>query len=323
MKCVRLNKVDTNRPIDVNVSVLIISFNTRALTLQCLRSVHEQTRGVEYEVVVVDNASDDGSADAIAAEFPSVRLIRLEENIGFARANNLAAKSALGRYLLLLNPDTVILDGAIQKAVAFADANPRAGIVGGRTYFGDHRLNYNSCHGAPTPWSQLCKGLGLSAVFRRSRLFDPESLGPWQRDDVREVDAVTGCFLLIERDLWNRLGGFDESFFMYGEDTDLCLRAARLGRASMICPDCTLIHYGGQSDRVRADKMVRLFRAKAQLIRKHWSPAWVGFGVWTLRVWAFTRMAGLRLLSLLTPRRRGAFAAWREIGLRSDQYCGA
>jgi N-acetylglucosaminyl-diphospho-decaprenol L-rhamnosyltransferase len=315
--------MDTNRPIDVDVSILIISFNTRELTLGCLRSVQEQTRGVEYEVVVVDNASNDGSADAIAGDFPWVQLVRLSENIGFARANNLAAKSARGRYLLLLNPDTVILDGAVQKAVAFADANPRAGIVGGRTYFADHRLNYNSCHGAPTPWSQLCKGLGLSALFRRSRLFDPESLGNWERDDVREVDAVTGCFLLIDRELWNALRGFDESFFMYGEDTDLCLRAAELGRACMICPDCTLIHYGGQADSVRAEKMIRLFRAKAQLFRKHWSPAAAWFGVRMLRTWAFTRMAGLRLLSLLAPRRRGAYAAWREIWLRGDQYCGA
>jgi GT2 family glycosyltransferase len=169
----------------------------------------------------------------------------------------------------------------------------------------------------------LCKGLGLSAVFRRSRLFDPESLGPWQRDDVREVDAVTGCFLLTERALWDELKGFDESFFMYGEDTDLCLRAAKAGRPCVVCPDCTLIHYGGQSDRVRADKMVRLFQAKARLMRKHWSPAWVAFGVWNLRLWAFTRMAAMAVLSMVAPRRQSAYAAWREIWLRSDQYCGA
>ena len=314
--------MDPNRSIDADVSVLIISFNTCELTLGCLRSVQEQTRGVGYEVVVVDNASNDGSADAIAREFPSVRLVRLAENVGFARANNLAAKEARGRYLLLLNPDTVILDGAIQKAVAFADAHPRSGIVGGRTFFADRRLNYTSCHGAPTPWSQLCKGLGLSSLFRRSRWFDPESLGGWERDDVRKVDAVTGCFLLIRRPLWDELRGFDESFFMYGEDTDLCLRAGKLGAACMICPDCTLIHYGGSSERVRADKMVRLFRAKAQLFHKHWSPAAARFGVATLRMWAFTRMAALRVLSTLTPRRQEAYAAWREVYSRRDQYCG-
>ncbi|MEO6436725.1 MAG: glycosyltransferase family 2 protein [Tepidisphaeraceae bacterium] len=304
------------------MSILIISFNTRELTLNCIRSVQEQTRGVKHEVMVIDNASNDGSADSIALAFPDVKLTRLTENIGFARANNLAASQAQGRYLLLLNPDTVILDGAVQKAVAFADANPRAGIVGGRTYFGDRRLNYNSCHGAPTPWSQFCKGLGLSALFRRSRLFDPESLGRWERDNVREVDAVTGCFLLIERKLWNELAGFDESFFMYGEDTDLCLRARQQGRVCMICPDCTLIHHGGQSEKVRADKMIRLFRAKAQLFRKHWSPAAARFGVSMLRTWAFTRMAALRVLSLLTPGRQGAYAQWREIYLRRDQYSG-
>ena len=307
----------------MDVSILIVSYNTRELTLRCLRSVYEQTRRVSFGVIVCDNASSDGSAHAIAKEFPQVQLESLPQNAGFARANNLIAQQAKGNYLLLLNPDTEILDEAVQKAVAFAQAHPSVGIVGGRTYFADRRLNPSSCHGAPTPWSMLCKGLGLSSLFRSSRVFDSESLGPWQRDEVREVDAVTGCFLLIKRELWETLGGFDESFFMYGEDTDLCIRARKLSHTCVICPDCTLIHHGGQSEKVRAEKMIRLFRAKAQLCRKHWSRASAWFGLLMLRTWAFTRMAALSVLRRVKPERAASYAAWREVWLRGDEYCRA
>src|SRR5687768_13513466 len=131
----------------MDVSILIISYNTRQLTLRCLRSVYEQTREVSFEVIVCDNASSDGSADAISREFPQVQLVALAENVGFARANNMIAQQeARGKYLLLLNPDTEILEGAVQKAVAFAEGKPDAGVVGGRTYFADRRLNQTSCH---------------------------------------------------------------------------------------------------------------------------------------------------------------------------------
>jgi N-acetylglucosaminyl-diphospho-decaprenol L-rhamnosyltransferase len=305
----------------MDVSILIISYNTVELTLECIESVYAQTRDISFEVIVLDNDSVDGSADAIARRFPQVKLFCPGENLGFARGNNLAARlGATGRYLLLLNPDTLILDGAIQKVVAFADQHPKAGIVGGRTFFDDGTLNYNSCHGRPTLWSLICLGTGLASLFRRSRWLNPESLGSWKRDTVREVDAVTGCFLLINRALWDELGGFDESFFMYGEDTDLCLRAWAMGRSCMICPDAKLIHYGAQSDRVRPDKMVRLFRAKSRLFWKHWSPRTAPWGVSALKMWAFTRMAAFQFLRQIQPSRDSAYVTWREIWDRRAEF---
>ena len=211
------------------LSILVVSYNTRELTLACLESVYAQTTDLDFEVIVVDNASEDGSAKSIADAFPQVKVIESVENLGFARANNLAARSASGEYLLLLNSDTVVLDRAINRILNFARVRPEAGIVGGRTVFADGSLNASSCHGRQTPWGLFCLGTGLAAVFRGSRWFDPESLGSWQRDTVAEVDAVSGCFLLIRRELWEKLGGFDESFFMYGEDMDLCLRAGIRG----------------------------------------------------------------------------------------------
>jgi N-acetylglucosaminyl-diphospho-decaprenol L-rhamnosyltransferase len=296
-----------------SLSIFIISHNTRELTLACLRSLFAQTCGIKFEVIVADNASADGSAEAIADTFPTVRLLEPGVNLGFAAGNNLAARHARGEFLLLLNPDTVLLNDSVAAAVAFARSNPDAGIVGGRTLFADGTLNPSSCHGRPTPWSLFCAGVGLSSVFRRSRWFDPESLGRWQRDTVREVPAVTGCFLLIRRELWERLGGFDEAFFMYGEETDLCLRAAKLGQRCVICPEAQLVHYGGRSERARADKMVKLFRAKAQLFERHWDPRWIGFGITMLKLWALTRMVAFGLASLVNPKRRESYETWRKV----------
>jgi N-acetylglucosaminyl-diphospho-decaprenol L-rhamnosyltransferase len=304
----------------MDVSILIISFNTRALTLDSLASVVAQTRCVSYEVIVVDNASSDGSADAIAEQYPQVRLVRLQQNIGFARANNLAAKEAAGDFLLLLNPDTVVLDGAVQKALQFARGQSGEIVVGARTFFKDGSLNYNSCHGQPTPWSLLCQASGLTSIFRKSAIFAPESLGSWRRDTQREVDAVSGAFLLISRKLWNTLNGFDESFFMYGEDTDLCLRAWKAGAKCVLRPDVTLIHYGAASDRVRPDKMVRLFRAKVQLLLKHWRPSSVRFGVGMLKAAAFSRMLATGAVQWMEPARREQYLTWREIWRRRLEF---
>lgn len=309
-------------PIPMDVSILVVSYNTRDLTLECLASVYAQTHNIAFEVIVVDNASTDGSADAIAEQYPQAKLVRRTDNIGFAGGNNLAAREARGEFLLLLNPDTVIRDRAVEKVVEFARNRPDAGIVGGRTFFPDGSLNYTSCHGRPTPWSLLCMGTGISSVLRGSRLFDPESLGGWKRDTVREVDAVTGCFLLIRRALWEELGGFDEQFFMYGEETDLCLRGWKAGYRSLICPDATLIHYGGMSEPTRADKMIKLFRAKSQLFEKHWHPATRWFGRAMLRLWVATRVGATGALQLAGSSKAGAHEVWLEIWRRRAEWSG-
>jgi hypothetical protein len=250
-------------------------------------------------------------------------LIRLQSNVGFASANILAARDARGEFLLLLNPDTVVLDGAVDKLVGFARANPQAHICGGRTVFADGQLNGASCWRRPTPWSVLCIGLGLTSLFPHSRIFARESYGSWRRDSVREVDIVSGCFLLIRRAAWEELCGFDPAFFMYGEDADLCLRARRLGYRCLITPDAQIVHQGGASEKVRADKMVRLLTAKAQLFRRHWPAGLVPFGLQMLKLWAFTRMAALGLLQRVQPRRRDSFEAWRDIWRRRREFLRA
>lgn len=323
MCCTPSFKVETvpNGEFGVDVTVIIVSYNTRDLTLACLDSVLEQTTGVSFQVLVVDNHSHDESPEAIHDSFPSVDLISLENNIGFGAANNLAAKRATGRFLLLLNPDTVILDGAIQRIVSFADQNPDYGIYGGRTLFEDGTLNPTSCWGRPTPWGLFCMSTGLSVIFPGSRVFDRETYGGWARDTVREVDIVTGCFLLIRKPLWDDLCGFDPEFFMYGEDADLCLRANQLGHRSVICPQACLIHHGGRSESVPADKLVKLLDAKRRLYRRHWTGPWPRAAVWMQATWVLARLAAWTLLGVFrTPHSLAKADTLRTVWSRRAEW---
>ena len=255
----------------VDVSILIISFNTIDLTRACLASVYAEAGDHSFEVIVVDNDSADGSAGMVRSEFPQATLFALDENLGFGRANNLAAEHAAGDRVLLLNSDTVVLDGAIDRLLDFADAHPEARVYGGRSLFADGSLNPTCCWGKPTLWNEFCLASGLSSVFAGSTFFNGRYLGDWQRDSVREVDVISGSYLLMDAPLWAQLEGFDTRFFMYGEDVDLCLRANQAGGQCLFTPASQIIHHGGGSERVVADKMVRLLKAKVQLYEKHWS----------------------------------------------------
>ena len=309
---------DAPRP---EVSILVVSYNTRELTLAAIGSAAAETH-VAHEIIVVDNASADGSAAAIAAHSTSPRVVALGDNIGFARANNVAARAATGDYLLLLNPDTIVRDGAIDKLLAFARANPQAQIWGGRTLFADGRLNPSSCWRRMTLWNLFCRASGLTGIFAGSSIFNGEAMAGWPRDTVREVDIVSGCFLLVRRDFWQRLGGFDPTFFMYGEEADLCLRARALGARPMITPEATIVHFGGASEATRSSKMVRLLAAKTTLIDRHMSPITRPVARALLKLWPLTRWLALTAMATLTGNERARHAAttWREIWNRRDEW---
>jgi hypothetical protein len=285
-----------------DVSIIVVSYCTREMTLACLASIIAQTRVVDYEVIVVDNASTDGSAEAIAGAFPQFKLIASQANLGFAVANNHAAQFARGEYILLLNPDTVVLDGAIDKLVAFARRRPEAGIWGGRTLYGDGRLNSTSCWGRMTPWSVTCFALGLTKLFRNSMVFNPEAMGTWQRDTVRRVDIVTGCFFLMGRQLWRQLGGFDPTYFMYGEEADLCLRAYEKGTKPLIDPSAAIVHYGSASDTSTSEKRVKVYTGKVTLMRLHWNPVLAAIGIQTLLMACLMRSFAFGLYGRLFRR---------------------
>ena len=298
------SKAELSSPtIDLDLSIIIVSYNTRDMTLECIDSVLRETTTARYEIIVVDNASADGSAEAIRIKYPTIRLIETGENIGFARANNLAAVSATGRRILLLNPDTVILNHAIDSLYEFALENPECRIWGGRTVFGNGALNPQSCWGRMTLWSTFCNVLGLSQL-KGSMFFNPEEYGRWQRDSIRTVDIVTGCFFLIDSDLWKQLKGFDPIFFMYAEEADLCLRAQRFGAKPKINPSATIIHYGGASERDRVDQKIKLLAGKNTLIRRHWSAPTYFAGRLLFLMFPLTRYIGYSTLGVPVAQRR-------------------
>ncbi len=296
---------------DAELSIVVVSYGTRALTLECLQSIVRETRDTTYEVIVVDNASPDGSAEAIAAAFPAFRVFAQKQNLGFGAACNVAAREAKGRYLLFLNPDTVVLDHALDRLVAFAKRRPEAGIWSGRTLFDDGTLNPMSCWHRETLWTLFCRASGLATFFRRSPLFHGHTYAGWNRDSERAVDVVGGGFLLIAREAWERLGGFAPEFFMYGEDADLCIRAHGLGYHPAFTPEATIIHHGGGTRRDDATKITQVLTARARIIRKHFPRAAQGLALALLATGPFIG----QLSGTLFPR-----AVWRRVWRQRRQW---
>ena len=295
--------------VSVDVAVVIVSYNTAHLIVDCLDSLFAETTETEMRVTVIDNGSSDQSV-AILTGYPTVQCMTSSENLGFGRAVNRAAESANAEFLVLLNPDTVVLDHAIDRLVEFARSNPGHGIYGGRAVHRDGSLERSSCWGLPTVWSLTCFALGLSTVFRNSALFDPESLGSWQRDSVKEVGMVTGCLLLVPMSLWRELNGFDDRYFMYGEDADLAYRVRGRGFRPIITPEACIVHDVGGASATKAEKLQLLYQGKATLLRAH-------FNGWRRRVVLTELAVGVGLRAALTGfSSRGtkrSMNAWQQL----------
>jgi GT2 family glycosyltransferase len=295
-----------------DVSILVVSYNTVALADRCLSAIPAAAPASSVEVIVVDNASTDDSVATLRAHHPDATVVGNATNVGFARAVNQAARSATAPLLLLLNPDTVPRPGSIDAIVTFARERPGHGIYGGRTLDPDGRVDPRSCWGQQSVWSLLCFATMADAARRHSRVFDPESLGPWPRDTIREVGMVTGCFLLVERSAWRRLDGFDERFFMYGEDADLSLRARRAGYRPIITPTAEVVHLGAGSPIRRDHKTLLLLTARATILRHRWSPVRARLGIACLLTGVALRSAAVRIAPTRRPGRGVWPAAWRQ-----------
>lgn len=303
------------------LSIIVISYNTCEMTLECLRSVYRETKTTGFELIVLDNASSDGSSEAIDAEFGNeIKLISSKDNLGFAAGNNKVAQEANGKFLLLLNPDTVVLDGAIDKLIVFAHKNSEAKIWGGKTLFADMSLNPTSCWRQITLWNLFCRAFSFTRLFKNSSLFNSEQYGGWKRDTVKHVDIVTGCFLLIKTTLWKEIGGFDPGFFMYGEDADLCLQAINHGAKPIINPDSVIIHYGGASERVKEDKIIKLLKAKHLLIKKHWGVFKYEFGKFIILLYPLNKMITHKILSLIDHKHKLESLVWNAIWKRRKEW---
>lgn len=255
----------------LDVSIVIVSWNTCEILRNCLRSVYEQTHGVSFEVIVIDNSSSDDSAAMVKEKFPKVILIENTENRGFAAANNQGMKIATGRYVLLLNSDTIVLDNAIVRTVTFDDGYPEAAVVGCRVLNPDRTLQ-KTCFMFPSLLNMFLSSTYLYKLFTKSKFFGREQMTWWDRNDIREVDVATGCFMLVRKEAIQKVGMMDEQFFMYGEETDWCYRFKQAGWKVMFTPVGNIIHYGGVSSSKMAAKMTLQLRgAILQFIAKRYS----------------------------------------------------
>ena len=304
-------EAESNTP---TVSIVIVSYNTRDLTLTCLHSVSRQSRQIPLEVIVVDNASRDGSADVIEAQYPSVNLIRSAVNLGFGRAVNLAAKEARGEYLLLLNTDATLFDDAIDRLTGFAKGHPENRIYGGLVLEESGKVDLATCQRHISLWSMVCMAVGLNAVFPRNRLLNRELMPEWDRSTVREVEVLTGCLFLIDRTLWQKLDGFDPLFFLYGEDADLCYRAALGGNRPLFCPQAMATHRAGASSPHRATMLNYLAMARVSIMERYW-PAWQRPMIKPLMMlWIVLRLTGAGVLSTLRMGKHSwRCNHWREV----------
>jgi GT2 family glycosyltransferase len=247
--------------------VLVVSYNTAPLTRACLASVRAASAGLAVEVVVVDNASADGSAELVAREFPEARLIANRENVGFARANNQAFAAARGRYLMLLNPDTEAAPGTIRELLEFAEAHPRAGVVGPRVFLPSGEQQ-STLFRLPRLFDLAVNLFVPNRIARRLPLLGRARYAGADLDRVQDVEVVAGCCMLVPRAVVDEIGGMDERFFMYGEEAEWCFRIRRAGWQILYFPGTRIVHHGGQSARQTPDAMVlAMTRSQLRLFR--------------------------------------------------------
>lgn len=256
----------------MDLSVIIVNYNVKYFLEQCLHSVVKASQNLKVEIFVVDNNSVDGSCRMLKEKFPSVRLIENDRNLGFSRANNQAIRKAGGKYVLLLNPDTVIEEDTLYKCYVFMESHPDAGIMGVKMIDGKGRFLPESKRALPRPMVAFYKMFGLSALFPRSRIFGRYHLGYLDRDRTGEVEVLPGAFMLIRKSALDQTGLLDEEFFMYGEDIDLSYRMTKAGFRNYYFPGTTIIHYKGESTRKGSlNYVVTFYRAMIIFARKHFS----------------------------------------------------
>ena len=262
----------------IMVSIIIVSWNARDYLKQCLESLTPAVCRYPMEIIVVDNASSDGTPELVESGFPHVCLIRNAANLGFAKANNIGIAQGRGHYLALINSDVKVLPDCITWLVDYCEQYPEAGMVGPRIIGRDGKLQ-RSCRGFPGVWNMFCRALALDAFFPRSTWFSGFLLSHWPQDCLRQVDMLTGCFWLVRRQALAQVGLLDERFFMYGEDMDWSKRFRDHGWKLVFVPSAQAIHYGGASS---ANAPVRFYierhRADLQYWQKHHSrPAVSGY----------------------------------------------
>lgn len=299
----------------VKLSVIIVSFNTISLLDECLQSIEEaQQPSGGLEVIVVDNASADGSQEMVVEKYPQAHLIALKENIGFSAANNRGAMQAEGEYLLFLNSDTRLHEDALIPPLEYLEGQPRVGAITVRLYYPNGQRDPDNHRGFPTPWNALCHFSGLSKLFANDPRFNGYFLSYADFDQIHAVDVIAGSYMMMPRLVYDQLRGWDETYFFYGEDIDFCYRIGRAGYKIIYYPHVEVLHYKGASSGLRKEsadiaqppRETRIkvaqesVRAMKVFYRKFYSekyPAWVtGFVLAGIQVRGWLRILKHQLM---------------------------
>lgn len=274
----------------MDLSAVIVNYNTKDKLRSCLGAVFASQTDFAFEVWVVDNASRDGSAEMLKREFPQVNLTENEENLGYAKANNIALRKARGRYLLLLNADVEVGTDTFDKMIKFMDNDPTVGISGCKVVRPNGKLDPACRRSFPDPRSALYRLAGLSLLFPKSQRFAKYNLSYLPENEIAAVDSVMGAFLLIRRIVMEKIGLLDEDFFMYGEDLDWCWRAKAAGFRVMYAPITTVVHDKGSSSRkAKSLALYEFHRAMALFYDKHYRAEYNFLMNWLVKAGVWTR----------------------------------
>jgi GT2 family glycosyltransferase len=251
----------------IDISVVIVGWNAKHYLELCLDSLAKAPPRRNMEVLVVDNASTDGSVEMIETKFPWVKLIKSPENLGFSKGNNVAIRQCQGRYVALVNPDVIVFPGCLDALADFLDQNPKVGNVGPRVLNPDMSMQ-STCRRFPTLWNNFCSASGLSSKFKNSRFFAGEHMFYFLHDRTLAVDVIVGCFSFIRREAFDSVGLLDEDLFMYGDDVDWCRRARSAGWGVVFYPGAQAIHDRGK---ITAPYPVRFAVAQQRSVLHYWS----------------------------------------------------
>lgn len=280
----------------MDLSIVIVSYNTKELVSDCLKSIRAASKDLKVETFVVDNNSFDGTAEMVQTDYPWVKLIANKDNRGFSKANNQAIRKAKGDYVLILNPDTRVLPETFKKMIGFLEENPDVGVATCRVEFPNGNIDPDCRRHFPTPWRAFTHFGGLSKIFPGVKLFNQYNYGYLPEDIEHEIDACVGAFMIIPRKAIEKVGMFDEEYFFYGEDLDWCWRFREAGYKLMYTPITKIIHYKGASSGIKKDsqqiskatkdsrKMVmhQTVRAMRIFYRKHFAEKYPFYVNWIM-----------------------------------------
>jgi len=256
----------------LDLSIIIVNYNVKEFLQNLLDSIDKASTNISKEIIVIDNASDDGSIEVIKEKFPSVKLIENKINIGFGRANNQGLTIAKGKYILFVNPDCIVSEDTFDNMISFFESNSECGLAGCKILNSDGTLQLACRRSFAGPWTSFTKVTGLSNLFPKSKIFARYNLTYLDENKTYEVDAVSGSFMMIRKEVYEKVGGFDEQFFMYGEDLDLCYRVQKAGYKVYYVHNTQIIHYKGESTkRSNLDETRLFYDAMHIFVKKHLS----------------------------------------------------